>query len=351
MPFWFKNRWAVPEDGTSSENTISLSKRIRKPLKRLQKIRNTSKNALKGLLWLSVAWWGAWCAVTTETTSYSSRSNNRELPYVASASPVQMENRGRTFHSSANALGFNVLDNQALKVWVEEDGEVWTVVWVDYAIVWGNAWTLFTYKTWDGYKSWLVTWVFNWVNFSASATAWMMQKDVKWVPIWQGFIWAEIMKFFESWEIWMYANASETDTKTLSVSEITWTEVVWGRQHSQTTSKWMWWKSYSAWIGWTYVFNSTTKVEWNIGYDNWKYWWVKTHWINYWAKVSKILWKWELVGWVYWSENWTGWSQVFSAWVNRQIWKGTVWFTHTRTNWYQDENTTSWVTFSIPFWW
>ena len=264
---------------------------------------------------------------------------------------------------NSNNTSFNVVENkgtlsiswvnQGLKVSVEESNRIWTIVWVEYAVVWDEVWTLITVRTGSGYKSWLITWVYKWVDFSSKITAWRLEEDIKWVTIWQNFIWAEIEKLFEQWKIGAYASATDTDTKTLSVSEITWTDVPGWREWSQTTTRWIWAKTYAAWWKWTY-FNPTTKIDWNLGYRETRFWGETERWVDYGLQVSKLLVDsgWELKWWLEWFNAWDYKSNTYYAWLNYNFdWWVTAWIRVKKIDDTSYDDEIIMFGISIPLWW
>jgi len=175
-------------------------------------------------------------------------------------------------------------ENSRLEIWLQDSESMWLVTSVEYANVWDKWWTLITTNFWDERQSYLVTWLYKWVDFSAKATAWYLRQDFEWVDIGQKYIWAEFLKDFsnivENFRAWMYANATFTDSKTLSVTQVS-RDVEWWKEITTTTTSFEWEDTRSAWFTFEYDYgNSSFDANfWHTNIWNWanNYWFWYTY--------------------------------------------------------------------------
>lgn len=200
------------------------------------------------------------------------------------------------FSTNPNSRSWSVTmtsDDSSLEFWLQHSERMWLITSAEYSKVNDKWWTLITARVWDEFKSYLVTWLYKWVDYSVKATAGYLNQELEWEDIWQKYLWTEFLKDFSdivsNFRAGWYVNATSTDSATLNVEEVR-SQVDWGTQVVTTTEKFEWQDTYSYWLTAEYDIWSSS-FDANFGYSD-----IGWDWLNYgvgysynWEKVRPSL--------------------------------------------------------------
>lgn len=185
-----------------------------------------------------------WCASTNNKVNDVMSVNHDDI-----TPPTSLENKNNNnsntdvdFNANPDSRSWNLVfskDNSRLNIWLEDSENLWLITSVEYANVWDKWWTLVTTNFWEDKQSYLLTGLYKWVDFSAKATAWYLKQDFEGSDIGQKYLWAEFLKDFsdvvKNLRAWMYVNATQADSKTLSVETVTRDVTGWQETITTTT--------------------------------------------------------------------------------------------------------------------
>lgn len=161
-------------------------------------------------------------------------------------------------------------------LWSGKSLTLWTefvknssVLKVEYKKVWDKFWTVVTLWAGRHRKYFLLTWVYNWTNFSSKATFWSAKLE----GFNQTYVWGELnAKIKEAITASVYGNATFTKwTKDLQVSIIE-KEVTWWKKVLKTTKYLTWVDTREFWAKVEAIFNPNNKgsiSSWVKSFD-WK---------------------------------------------------------------------------------
>ena len=149
-----------------------------------------------------------------------------------------------------------------------------TVVWLEYKKVWDVFGTLATLRVGKENKSFFLTWVYDWVDFSAKAT--LGWARINWVN--QSFIWAEVKRAIsKSLAVSAYANGTHTWDATLSVTEVE-RVVKWWKEFISRVERFEWYNtnSFGVWVEYFPTERNKLAVNWGRknmwGESGYTYW-------------------------------------------------------------------------------
>jgi len=212
----------------------------------------------------------------------------------------------------------------------EQSELFWTILWFQYGFFnweWG---TLVDVKIWDKNKSFLLTWMYKWVDWSVRSSVGMLFQDFEWQTIKQDFAWLEVIKDLDKYIKWLsaswYLNATHTSSAILSVTEER-IKVPWGTWLITTTTSYKWWDNVGWWIWFKYDFGNNS-IEWHAG----TFWWKIAFWGSY-----------EYANWDFKAGVWIDCVNEIcqsTARVDILLYPGlTVWLSWTMINWPIDDDT------------